>query len=417
MSAMNEVRQHTRPRQPLGPLLMMVTILLMVWAASTQAMSIKERQKLDLSEYTVTRPNASYFDVQERMELLQRTDNPLLLTQIERLSTGPSCRQLLEIPPLDTKIRIPGFYPSPKAWREISSPLFEFEKTVAKLAGSYVASGDIYYGECLIRFLDKWARSDALMKFYYDSAKPQAWFATESMIFSAAEAYSVVRGAVDGMAEQKQRINDWLKRLAYQHKAIPGQPNNSCCNNHFYRRALYATMVGVLTDDDELFRFGVSAVYSALKDMTEEGAFPLEMKRGRRAVHYQNYALLWLIPNMQIIARQGYDIFNLEIDGNTIRDAVNFAIDVIVDPSKLGDLAPQEQYMGFLKDDQYLAWMEIYLARFNNPRLTQFLETMRPIFNRGAGGYVTLYFMDPKAQEQVSTEQKKQQNRLFEDLE
>ena len=79
MSAMNEVRQHTRPRQPLGPLLMMVTILLMVWAASTQAMSIKERQKLDLSEYTVTRPNASYFDVQERMELLQRTDNPLLL--------------------------------------------------------------------------------------------------------------------------------------------------------------------------------------------------------------------------------------------------------------------------------------------------------------------------------------------------
>lgn len=385
-------------------------------ALPTLAMSIKEREKLDLSEYKVTDTNASYFDVPARMKLLQNTENPLLVNQVEALATGPSCKQLLQIPPLDTEIRIPGFYPSPKQWRTISGPLFQFEKTVAKLAGAYVASADVYYGQCLIRFLDKWAKHDALLKFYYDSSQPQAWFSTESMIFSAAEAYSVVRGAVDGMDEEKQRVDDWLKRLAYKHKAIPGQPNNSCCNNHFYRRALYATMVGVLTKDNELFRFGVSAVYSALHDMTPEGAFPLEMKRGRRASHYQNYALLYLIPNMQIISRQGYDIFHKEIDGHTISDAVNFAIDVLEDPSALGDMAPHEQYKGFLKDDQYLAWMEIYLSHFKAPRLAQFLKAKRPIANRGAGGYVTMYFMDPDAQQQVYTDAQKKSNRVFEDL-
>ncbi|MCK0767850.1 alginate lyase family protein [Chromohalobacter canadensis] len=414
MSTINDTDRNAGMRQCAG--LLLVVFLTMGLALPALAMSIEERQKLDLSEYQVTETNASYFDVEARMTQLQHTENPLLLAQVDALATGPSCKQLLQVPPLDTKIRIPGFYPNPKEWREISGPLFQFEKTVANLAGAYVASGDIYYGKCLIRFLDKWAQHDALTQFYYDQAHPQAWFSTESMIFSAATAYSVVRGDVDGMDDSKQRVNDWLRRLAYKHKAIPGQPNNSCCNNHFYRRALYASMIGVLTEDDELFRFGVSAVYSALHDLTKEGAFRLEMKRGRRASHYQNYALLYLIPNMQIISRQGYDIFDKEIDGYTIEDAVDFAIDIFEDPSALGDMAPHEQYKEFLKDDQYLAWMEIYLSHVDNPRLAQFLKTMRPITNRGAGGYVTLYFMDPDAQQQAYTESQKQRSQVFEGL-
>lgn len=385
-------------------------------APKVETMSIEERAALDLSEYTVTDPNASYFDVEARMALLNETRNPLLLQQVAKLESGPSCRQKLAIPPLDTKISIPGFYPSPEAWRLASEPIFQFEDSVSKLAGAYVASGDIYYAECLVSFLDKWARNDALMTFDYDTSHPQAWFATESMIFAAAMAYSIVRDEVTGMQEEIARIDDWLSRLAYQHAAIPGQPRNSCCNNHFYRRALYATMVGVLTDDDYLFRFGVSAVYSALHDMTERGAFPLEMKRGRRASHYQNYALLYLIPNMQIIARQGYDIFNREIDGHTIHDAVDFALDIFEDPAALGNLAPAEQYRGFFKDDQYFSWMEIYLSRFDNPRIAEFLKTMRPVYNRSAGGYVTLYFMDPSAQRQVIVQKKKKREMDFEAL-
>ncbi|WP_404378824.1 alginate lyase family protein [Caenispirillum salinarum] len=375
-------------------------------AGPADALTLEERRALDLSEYTVTDPGASYFDVAERRALLDRTRNPMLLQIAEDLKTGPSCAQLLALPPLDHRIRIPAFYPQPDAWRVAAQPLFQFEDSVTELAGSYVASGDPYYAECLVTFLDKWAQADALMDFHYTIAEPQAWYSTESMIFAAALAYSIVRNEVEDMHEQTERVDEWMRRLAKKHSVIPGE-HPSCCNNHFYRRALYAAMIGVMSEDDDLFRFGVSAIYSALHDMTDEGAMPLEMQRGRRAMHYQNYALLYLIPIMQIVERQGYDVFEMTVNGNSIHDAVRFAINVIEDPQRLGDLAPADQYKGFLLDDQYFAWMEIYLSRFDNAKLSEFIRYQRPVYNRSAGGYVTLYFMDPDAQIQTVARDKR----------
>ncbi|MCE8034359.1 MAG: alginate lyase family protein [Halomonas sp.] len=384
--------------------------------AQTKALTLEEREQLDLSAYEVVDPDASYFNVEERMEVLHETDNSLLMQHREELAKyAPSCRQRLEIPTITEKMRIPGFYPTPDDWKLATEPLFKFEDTVSELAGAYVASGNVYYAECLVKFLDRWAQDDALLDFHYHWEQPQAWFSLESMIFAAGMAYSVARPFVEGMQEERARVEEWLNELASVHMEIEGA-DSSCCNNHFYRRALYAAMVGVLTEDDAMFRFGVSAIYSALHDMTEEGAFPLEMERGRRATHYQNYALLYLVPIMEIVARQGYDIYEYEVDGGTMHDAVDFAMDILEDPSQLGDLAPREQYTGFLKDNQYFAWMEMYRARFGESRFDDFLASMRPIYNRGAGGYATLYFMDPEAQQHIRHNEEERQTRAFEGL-
>jgi poly(beta-D-mannuronate) lyase len=383
---------------------------------SIHAMSLEERRELDLSEYTVNHPEASYFEIEERAVQLEETNNSLLMQHREELAKyAPSCQQRLELPPITETMRIPGFYPTPDDWRLATEPLFAFEDTVTELAGAYVASQDSYYAECLVRFLDQWAEEDSLLDFHYHWSDPQAWFSLESMIFAAAMAYSVIEPSLEGMHEQRENVEGWLNELAGVHMRIEGA-DSSCCNNHFYRRALYATMVGVLTEDDEMFRFGVSAIYSALHDMTEEGAFPLEMERGRRATHYQNYALLYLVPIMEIISRQGYDIYDLEVNGNTVHDAVDFALAILNDPSKLGDLAPRDQYTGFLKDDQYFAWMEMYRSRFDDDRFEELLKPIRPIYNRSAGGYATLYFMDPEAQEHIVPHEEERQTRALEGL-
>ncbi|MBY5970594.1 alginate lyase family protein [Halomonas denitrificans] len=398
------------------PVVLAGSLALAAVSTAAQAMTLEERAELDLSDYRVTRPDASYFDVDSRMQMLASTDNSILLQEIDQLSNGPSCQQLLAQEPITTRLRIPGYYPSPKEWELASQPLFDFEDSVSMLAGSFVATADDYYAQCLVSFLDQWAQHDALTDFHYDPMEPQAWFATESMIFAAGMAYSVVRPEVEGHTQAKQRIEEWLNRLAHKHAKIPGQPGNSCCNNHFYRRALYASVIGVVTEDDELFRFGVSAIYSALSDMTDQGAFPLEIDRGRRATHYQNYALLYLITNMQVIARQGYDIFDLEIDGHSIHDAVDFALTIFNNPEALGDLAPREQYTGFLKDNQYFAWMEIYQNHFDDPRIEEFLTQVRPVYNRSAGGYQTLYFMSPQAQQHLVIDESRRETTAFEGL-
>ncbi|HSH49700.1 MAG TPA: alginate lyase family protein [Halomonas sp.] len=378
-------------------------LLLALFAGVAQAMTLEQRQALDLSRYTVNNPDASYFSVKARRKLLQVTNNDMFMQQQDALANRFSCREQLAQPVLREGLRLPSFYPKPDAWREASRPYFAFEDTVTGLAGAYMTSGDGYYADCLVRYLDRWASQQGLEAFYYQLYEPQAWYATESMIFAAAMAYSIVRPATTEHAQQ-QRIERWLNRLAHRHMAIPGRSGGSCCNNHFYRRALYASMVGVLTEDNTLFQFGVSAIYSALSEMTPEGGFPRELMRGRRALHYQNYGLLYLITNMEIIARQGYDIYQLEIDGHTIHDGIALAIEGLETPEHFSDQAgetipiPKAQYQGFIRDGQYFAWMEIYLSRFDNPRLDAFLRDYRPVYNRSAGGYTTLYFMAPDRQ-------------------
>tara|TARA_R110002049_G_scaffold80523_6_gene204877 strand:- start:7257 stop:8516 length:1260 start_codon:yes stop_codon:yes gene_type:complete len=379
-------------------------------------LSREERQKIDLSNYRVTDTNASYFDVKARMALLEQTDSTILLQLSDKLSMGPSCRQKTNSEPITTWGAIPGFYPRRTAWELATGPLFDFEDSVSNLAGSFVASGDIYYAECLVHYLYRWAEAEALTDFVYDTAQPQAWFASESMLFAAAMAYSIVRPFIDGLEEERADIEQWLQGLALQHSAVPGPPQDSCCNNHLYRRALYATMIGVLVEDNDLFRFGVSAIYSALHDMTEEGALPLEMSRGRRATHYQNYALNYLITNMQVIHRQGYDIFNLEYEDSNIHEGVDYLFQILDDPAALGDYAPQEQYTGFLRDPQYFTWMEIYLSHFDHQRMASLITRARPTYSRSAGGHVTLYFMDPDAQEHIYTDERRQETEAFRGL-
>ncbi|MGL6215475.1 alginate lyase family protein [Billgrantia desiderata] len=385
-------------------------------AVMADTLSREERMALDLSDYQVNDTDASYFDVEARMALLRETQNPVLLQVKEEAGLGLSCRQKLNFEPITTRGGIPGFYPNPDEWELATEPLFAFEDSVSDLAGAFVATGDTFYADCLVQYLHGWAEAKALTTFRYDSLEPQAWFASESMLFAAAMAYSIVRPYVEGFEEEKAEVERWLHGLALQHSAIPGEPEESCCNNHFYRRALYASMVGVLVEDDDLFRFGVSAIYSALHDMTESGALPLEVGRGRRATHYQNYALNYLITNMQVIHRQGYDIFDLEYQGSTIHEAVDFLFVILDDPAALGDYAPLEQFMGFLRDPQYFTWMDIYLSHYEHEPMADFVTRVRPTYNRSAGGFVTLYFMDPDAQEHLYMDEEQRSTEAFRGL-
>jgi poly(beta-D-mannuronate) lyase len=362
--------------------------------AGAEPFSREQRSALDLSGYVVTDRDAGYFDVAARRAFLGITDDPILRLQMAELGHDVACAQKLALQVLDHELRLPWLYEEPEAWREAVAPLFAFEDAVSNLAGGFVATGDAAFASCLLDLLAQWAEADALMRFYYDPQELQAWFNIEDMLFAAGLAYAVVRDQLPGRAADQQRIEDWLVRAAQNHLAIPGGPD-SCCNNHLYRRALYATIIGVVAGDDGLFQVGVGALLSALHEMTPRGALPREVARGARAAHYQNYALLYLVPIAQIIERQGYAAFGLKVDGRSLHDAVDFTMHVLEDPTQLGDLAPREQNLWFVGDDQYFAWMEIYLARFDAPRMERWIAQSRPVYNRSAGGYVTLYFWDP----------------------
>ncbi|HSF62979.1 MAG TPA: alginate lyase family protein, partial [Paracoccaceae bacterium] len=370
--------------------------VLALWTAPALAMTPEARAALDLSAFRVTDPDASYFDRAARRAALAATDDPVLAAQITDLSMGVSCRDLRERPRLDATILLPGFYEDNAGWRESAEVFLSFEDAVSALAAAEFVDGGGYHAGCMIDLLGDWAQSGALLDFRYSETERQGWYQIESSLFAAAMAYSVVRDTVPGRAADKARIEDWLVRAARIHLAIPGGTTGTCCNNHFYRRALYAAMIGVLAGQDDLFRVGVSAIYSALSDAEPDGALPLEMARGSRAVHYQNYAVMYLVLIAEVVARQGHDAHAITVDGKRLDLLVDFALSAIEDPTRVdrhtGGVA---QDLRQLRDPQYYAWMEPWVARTGDARAERLMAPHRPLYNRSLGGFATLYFHRP----------------------
>jgi poly(beta-D-mannuronate) lyase len=354
----------------------------------------EQRDELKL-EYTVTNPNESYFDVAGRMALLRNTGDPILVQLRAKQRFGLSCQRLKQLPILEGELTLPSYYENPAEWGLTAEPLLTFEESMTDLAGAWVASGDRYFADCLVDVLENFAKTNALAEFRFSPERPQAWYALESMIFSAALAFSTVTGEVDITLERRKTIEAWLVRIAKHHfnKHVSWP---SCCNNHYYRRSLYMTIVGVIANDDELFQTGLKAVYSALTDINEQGAFNLAVRRGWRAIHYQNYSLLYLVTIMQVAHRQGYDLFNLKIDGRGFQEAVAFLMRGLENPYLVEGLPPGEQDLSFTNDSQYFSWMEIWLTHFENPLMARFIRYHRPISNRGAGGHMTLFMKAPE---------------------
>jgi poly(beta-D-mannuronate) lyase len=277
----------------------------------------------------------------------------------------------------------------------ISEPLARFEQTVSDLAAAWVASGDRYFADCLVDILHSWAREDALSRFQFSSARPGSWYALESMIYSAALAYSTVSGARDIPPKSRQVIETWLVKIAQHHFSFHTEMR-SCCDEHFYRRSLYMAVVGAVTGKDHLFRTGLEAISVALDDLNEQGAFSLALRRGWRAIHYQNDILLHLVLIMQVAHRQGYDLFRSQANGRGFDDAVAFLMRSLESPHAVPTLPPGQQDLTFTDDGRSFTWMEIWLSHVDSPAMAQFVRHYRPIGNASVGGFATLYFKQPE---------------------
>jgi poly(beta-D-mannuronate) lyase len=367
-------------------------------------LSPTERERLPLERYTVRDDSASYFDVAARRKYIQDHGTPSMQAQAEQLSLSQSCADALHMPPMAHKIQLPGFYPEPKLWRQAAQPFFAFEDAVTHLAARWVVTGETRPADCLTRMLAQWAEADSFTRFSSINTTPQAWYAIESSLFAAGLAYSTITDYADRhLPEKAAKIEDWLNAASREHISRKAS-GPSCCNNHFYRRALHASIIGVVTEDDELFRYGVASIYSALHEANPDGSLPRELMRGTRAVHYQNYANIYLNTTAQIIQRQGYDIYDVEVAGRSLNTLATWAVDVVRHPDKIDRYVDESQNLWFMDDPQYFAWMEAYIRDFPHQGMQKLLKPRRPTYNRSAGGFMTLYFRKPDPDTQATTQ-------------
>ncbi|NNL34741.1 MAG: poly(beta-D-mannuronate) lyase [Silicimonas sp.] len=367
--------------------------------AAPAALALPRTGSLWASEhtsFTVRDPLAGYFDFEDRRRILRSTADPVLLELRASMMRPPLCQDVLEIPIQDQAITMPSFYQNNAGWRAAVKPFSAIEHAVSKLAGANLVAHNRGFVDCLVTTLVEWARRDGLANFNHSPRRQQGWFQVESTLFSMALALAAVRPDILDRTEELEIIDGWMERVATSHFAIPGSRGGTCCNNHFYRRARYATIIGVMVKNDDLFRGGVGAIYSALSGATSDGALPLEMERGPLAAHYQNFALMYLAMIAEIAERQGYPLWSLEIDGKSLHSLVAVNNRILADPNNVKDYAKTDEVSLRYRDDpQYFAWFEIYLSRFENAEMEAWIAGRRPLYNRSLGGHLTAYFYNP----------------------
>lgn len=348
----------------------------------------------------IQHPGASFIDVAQRMRLLREAPgDELLQAGRPRLA---NCSKDESLPPPEQPMRIPPRYlsgnrgPLHPQYDAAVGLYRDFENNVAGLANAYLATGRPVFSNCLLTQLDRWAQAGALLDYTVSEApgvSKQVWYQVEWTASAAALALSQVMSEPTLDRERLVRVLAWLHQVSRKQISHPGGAN-TCCNNHAYWRGLHATMVGVLTGDVELYRWGLGRYTLAIDHLAADGRWPLEMARQELSMHYQNFAMLPLVMIAEIAAQQGLDLYAYRsTNGQDLHAAIGFLVRNRAEPERwaaLG-LVPQET-KAFAPGHGDMAWGEFYRARFGRDPLGLLTA---PSFNARTGGNAVLLAYRP----------------------
>jgi poly(beta-D-mannuronate) lyase len=275
-----------------------------------------------------------------------------------------------------TSIDVPGFYDDPDGYSRAIAPLHAFINRVNKAADA----GD---KACLVNLLDGWARADALMAPLagYQGYYERSWAGTD---FALALLRFFPPGRTAGPTLPVS-ISAWLVRIAISTR--DAEAINHLHNNLVYWAGLDLASIGTLARRPDLVDAGIARTREGVRDIQQNGTLERELKRGERALHYHNFALIPLVFTAELARLRGVDLYS-ENNG-AVRRLADLVIKAVQDPASFSAYSPTPQHLFPWSLTSDLAWMEPYEARFRDSRLPGLMGPRRPFINSRLGGNVT----------------------------
>jgi poly(beta-D-mannuronate) lyase len=330
-------------------------------------------------------------DVPARMTLLKSTQAPLLREAIGSLH---SCVATPLVTAPSGPMQIPHHYlsgshgPTNPEEAKMTAVYGAFEHRTTAGMNQYLATGSHAEAQCALDQMDAWAKANTLMD--YDphvNQNTQSWFQVEWTLSSLGTTLSVVVNDRQLDPAELQRVEKWLDASAHKMIGFEGPKDN---NNHHDWRGLAAISIGVTAKDDSLLKYGVDVYKQAVEQIDANGAFPLEMARHERAIHYQSFALQPLVMIAEFAEQQHIDLYAYSRNGRTLRDAVRFLGRAMDDPSIVKTYTSDAQKIDFGGSD--FAPFVFYAARFGNSDLGKTMSDglKKPVFETRIGGSTTV---------------------------
>jgi poly(beta-D-mannuronate) lyase len=308
----------------------------------------------------VSNPKASYIDVAKRHSQLAHNKDPRTQKAIASLHL---CANLPMVPPPVGRMIIPPHYlsgghgPINPAEAPATRPYNDFEHRVTAGMNQWLVTSSKDEAHCAQQQIDAWAQAGALLD-YDPKESSQAWFQVEWTLSSIAISESVLLNESSLDPTQVKRDIQWMNKVA--HRTVDFDKAGKQTNNHHYWRGLAAVATGVISSDNDLFTWGIGVYKQGIDELDQRGAFPQEMARHERAIHYQSFALQPLTPLASFAERQHVPLYQYRSPrGRTVHDAVNFLGDALANPEIIKAYTPDTQLIDD-KGTDFFAFAEFY---------------------------------------------------------
>jgi poly(beta-D-mannuronate) lyase len=308
----------------------------------------------------ISNPKASYIDVARRHQQLAHNKDPRTAKAISSLSF---CTQLPVVDAPTGRIIIPphfisgGHGPINPAEAPVTRVYADFEHRVTAGMNQWLVTYNKGEAQCAQHQIDLWAQAATLLD-YDPKESTQAWYQIEWTISAAAISESILVNERSLDPAVVKRDIQWMNKVA--HRTVEFDKVNTQTNNHHYWRGLAAVSTGVISSDNSLFNWGVSVFKQAINEIDQRGAFPQEMTRHERAIHYQSFALQPLAPLASFAERQHIPLYQYRSPtGHTILDAVNFFGQSLTTPEIIEAYTPEKQLLDSDGGD-FFAFAEFY---------------------------------------------------------
>jgi poly(beta-D-mannuronate) lyase len=272
------------------------------------------------------------------------------------------------------------------AWRQASSAYNNVMLQAIHAADFYLRSGSRPAAACVLRLLDTQAAAQSMTG---AMASNQSYYLRNWTLGSLAVAYLKVRDADAGTPAERSHITAWLASLArstqdyfsvrHAKRAKDGR------NNHLYWAGFAVMSSGIAAGNRHLYNWGVMTYRYGVGRITPAGTLPLEMARGRRALHYHLFAAAPLVTMAELAEANGQDLY--AIDHGAFHRLVDRCVAGLENNSWFA------QQTGFPQDtpgprllSSDVAWIQPYERRFPNPAIRQLLSHVSSLEFNFLGG-------------------------------
>jgi poly(beta-D-mannuronate) lyase len=296
-------------------------------------------------------------------------------------------------PPGMRDIRAQGYYvdaahsvideAKKRANTEMTQPLDDFTKQVADMSDLYRGKQDVAAGKCAIEWISSWARDGAMLGTMVHINNDQSDYLRQWVLDGVSISYLKTQN----LATDKQRaqIEPWLKQLAVANLAYWDNPKKKR-NNHYYWTGVGIMGAAVATGDEPLLNTARAIYEKGVGDIEDDGSLPMEMARGKRALHYHNYALAPLVLMAELARLKGQDWYAYR----------NNRIHLLAERVASGyrDSAWFTDHAGVKQDkwipDGEAGWVEFYRLRTSHPEIFDDLHNAGQFRDPRMGGDLTL---------------------------